>query len=415
MRLKYWLAALMLTTTAPAFAQLDWIFAFDDGDGNAQRTNALAITTNPQKYQTVWETQLTPSQDDMYSLEYSLLIADNRIITSIAYQNMNDQAKSTDINAMDADTGKTLWTVHNKGFQTNSLTYNAGKIITLLDGATDDKSTLAAYDIKSGQNIYSVEVAGDIAHLLSYGDNIYFSQNHHAIGSIDPNYGRINWAQSLDAGKFFQSSLSTNGNNLVTREFDNIRIYDIKTGAEQKKIWLPDSRGAGASLYAAPLVDNDTAYGIFQSKDSMWDGTLYAFDLKKQKVKWSVSNVYNEYANVIERSMILTNNTLIALAFPAHQYDADKINFIDAKSGKIMWSWLIPGAEKTSSPYPMVATADTLFIAGKSHVYAISLTTKQVVWTSDKQAFRLYLGAGKLFMEWNDDKNATHLTAVALN
>lgn len=414
MRIKYLLAALLVTTASPAFAQLDWVFAFGNGDGNAQHSSSSPITTNPQKYQTVWEAQITPNSDDYYTLQSSLIIADNRIVTSIAYQNNKDYSKFTNISAMDADSGKTLWTASNKGFQLSDLTYHNGKILTLLDSAAQGKSSLTAYDIKSGQTIYSQDVDKDIADLASYGDTIYFSKAGRAIGTLDPNYGRVNWVKPLDAGKIFNSSLSINGSNIVTREFDNIRIYDMKSGAELKKIWLPDSNG-GASIQAAPIVDNDTAYGIFQGNTGMWEGTLYAFDLNKRKIKWAVPKQYNEYANIIERTLLLTNNTLVSLAYPAHTYDADKLNFIDAKSGKVLWSWSFPIKETNGRPYAMVATDDTVFISNLSHVYAISLATKQVVWTSDKPAFRLFLGAGKLFMEWESENKATYLTAVALN
>ncbi len=414
MRLNYLLAAALITTASPAFAQLDWVFAFENGDGNAQHSSSLDITTNPKNYRTVWETQLTPARAEYYSYESSVLIADNKIITSTAYMKTDDHSKSTNINAIDADTGKSLWTVYNPGLNDYDLTYHNGKIITLLDSDTADKSKLTAYDIKSGQPIYSIDVDDNITQLLSYGDSIYFSQDDHAIGSLDPNYGRFNWVKPLDPGKYFKSSLSTNGTYIVTREFDNIRLYDIKTGTELKKIWLPDTPGDGG-IQASPIVDNHAAYGVFRSKSNLSSGRLYAFDLSKQKIKWSVPNIQVEYNNVVERTILLTNHIIVAQAYRARQYDADKINFIDADTGKTLWAWSVPDSDKNYATYPMVATADTVFIAGTHHVYALSLTARKVVWSSDKPAYRLYLGANKLFMEWNNEAEESFLTAVALN
>ena len=67
-----------------------------------------------------------------------------------------------------------------------------------------------------------------------------------------------------------------------------------------------------------------------------------------------------------------------------------------------------------SRNYEMVATADTLFLAGKQHVFAISLTTHQVVWQLDKHAYQLALGAGKLFI-FSGSTTETVVTAVDLN
>lgn len=413
MRFQYLLAALLITCATPAFAQLDWVFSYDDGDGNSQHSDSLPITTNPKNFHPVWEIQLTPSENDYHSIMSSLLIADNKILTSIAYYDNNDDSKSSNINAIDADTGKSLWTVYNPGFQLNSLTYQAGKIITVLDNP-DDSESLTAYDIKSGQLLYAEPVDNDVSHLMSYGDAIYFSKGHHAIGSIDPNYGRINWVKPLQAGMYFSSSLSINSHYILTREFDNIRIYDIKNGAEIKKIWMPDSAGE-SSVYAAPIVDGNTAYAIFQSADNKAAGTLYAFDLNRKKIKWAVPNQSNEYAFVIDRSMLLTNGTIVSCAATNSSQNSDKFNFIDAKTGKVLWAWTIPAVDIQYPPYFMVATTDTVFIAGKSHVYAVSLTTRQTVWSIEKTADQLYLGAGKLFIKWHNDAKEHYLTAVALN
>lgn len=413
MRIQALLTALLITTTSPAFAQLDWVFASTDGDGNAQHTSSLPITTNPQKYQTIWETQIFPSENDHVLMRYNLLIADNKIITHNAYIYYYNGDFLTDMNALDTETGKTLWSTQINSYQENPITYNHGQIITLLNNGANNQSTLAAYDIKSGQNIYSVMVDNDIAHLTSFGDFLYFSKSNHAVGSINAKDGSINWVKSLDAGIYFSSSLSVNGNYILTREYNNVRVYDISTGAQIKKIWVQDA--FGGNFTPAPIVDGDSAYGVFGNQDYITDGSLYAFDLNTKQIKWSVPNQYNEYGQQFQRSMLLTNNIIVSQSYTSRSSGPDRLNFIDAKSGRMIGAWLIPGEEQLNSSYEMVATLDTVFIACAKHVYAISLATRQVVWTSDKIADHLYLGSGKLFMQWKNDKKESLLTAVALN
>ena len=68
----------------------------------------------------------------------------------------------------------------------------------------------------------------------------------------------------------------------------------------------------------------------------------------------------------------------------------------------------------------MLATADTLFVGAKNHVYAISLQTHVVVWQYDQHADNLALGDYKLFIlhsigdESNETMRKPILTAISL-
>lgn len=319
---------------------------------------------------------------------------------------------------MDADSGKTLWTVTTNGSKLDTLTYHKGKIITTLAGAEEKNFLLTAYDIKTGETIYSVNIDKNIDHLIPYGDSIYFSKKHNTIGSFNPNDGHLNWLQPLSTGNTFGSSLSVNSQYILTRDFDNVRIYDNRNGKELAKISEPDAFNDSRSFNAAPVINDDTAYTIYQTKAEHYPATLFAIDLKQQKTIWSVPNLFDEYSFTAERTLLLTNNVIIAQGYRTSSEGADNIHFIDAKSGNILGSWKVPDADKLALflPYFMVATADTLFVASAHHVYAVSLQTHRIVWQYKVDATRLFLGAGKLIMEWQDEaKRETHFTAVQLN
>lgn len=411
MRNKTLLASLLVAVATPAFAQLDWISSTFE-DGNAEHSRSLPINTDPQKYHVVWETLVIPTSNQTFNMMNGQVVADNKVIISIATVNDKDKTQATTITAMDADTGHKVWHVAQTGLYDQEMSYHSGKLFTFLNN-DDTAQSLVSYDINTGKLINSVVVPNDVENLQPYGDSLYFTLGRHGLGSLNPDTSKINWTKPLDAGKYFGSTLSINNQYIITREFDNIRLYDRANGTEIKKIWRPDSGGMGG-LQAAPIVDNDTAYAIFQSPGNRWEGRLFAFDLKKKTVKWSVPNQYNEYANVIMRSMILTNHTLISQAY-TQTYQDQRINFIDAETGKTLWAWFVPRDEQMNGPYDMVATNDVLFIAGANHVLGVSLTTHQVVWQSEKPGYRLFLGAGKLFMYGRNETKAAYLTAIALN
>ncbi len=63
----------------------------------------------------------------------------------------------------------------------------------------------------------------------------------------------------------------------------------------------------------------------------------------------------------------------------------------------------------------MAATNDTLFVAGKKHVMAISLITHQIIWKYESNPYALFIGSNKLFMLSQNVVSQTFLTAIALN
>lgn len=412
MRVKYLIAGLLITTATNSYAQLDWMLY----EGNAQHTNSLPITTNPDKYHEIWKTSFQPNDNSQAAWLIDLIVADNRIVYS--YHMLDTSNKNhNNIYALDTETGKSVWSVEPTNTSAPSLgyyfTYQRGK---LLASEIDTKNTfLNAYNIKSGQEIYHVTLPPHIHSFLSNRDQTYYLLNNNVLGGLDADYGDIHWQSEFTGDTNYTSNLAINDQFIVTNQLNSINVFNLKYGEKIRSITTP-AYAPETGQQPAPVLDGNTAYATLKVNTNKWSGTLYAFDLTSGTIKWALRDQYKEYASTIYRSIFLTNRTLLSFS-----YLLTSLNAINADTGKIMWNWQIPADEyQRYSPPPVAATADTVFIALTKHVYGISLATHEVVWIGDYAAKNLALGDDKLFVIWEGEKmqgqdKETFISAIALN
>lgn len=396
MRFTHLIASLGILLSSPAFASLQWI----SHGGNASKTYSLPITTTPDNYRLIWERPFfTNSESEMFYVD-DYLIADNKIFYSLTTLD-KDRHFHYQLMTVDADSGKTLWTSD----QSHSLylSHHNGKI--LLDSTADNEKTVAAYDVKSGQIIYTVSMPNKISTFIPFESNMYFSIGREGVGSFDATNARFNWKASLAPGKTFLSGLAVNEDFLIARQFDGVRVFQRSNGQELYKLWIPDALYE-ATAYQTPTVDDKTAYILMKDDDQpsyCGSASLYALNLSQRSVKWiAPKQAYDQH-------LVLTKNYIFSL-----KKDSDAIEAINLTTGEVAWSWAPPSDDNMKSA-DVVATADTLFIAAKHRIYAVSFSTHQSVWQIDRAAYHLSLGENKLFFLAKDKTGKLNLAAIALN
>jgi outer membrane protein assembly factor BamB len=400
MRIKYILASLFITYSAPVLAQLDWI----SDDGNASHTNSLAIRTTPANYHVAWETTYASDPQMQYWMPDGLVIAEGRVFSAVniilKYPPLHERMVIT---SWDVETGKTLWSFDHHGWVKASYQNRT----LLLQASGWDDHAIEAYDIKSSQMIYHAPIPDNSSLLIPFGRQTYFTANNNKIGSFDAASGSLNWLNTLDPGKIFQSTMSINDDYIVVRDFDNIRVLGRNDGKEISKIWVPDTVYQQRYGFEPAVLDDKNAYALFQEdSERSHRATLYAFDLQTHKIKWRVPGQYQSESLVLVDNMIYSFNDQL-----------NTLNAINTDRGKIEWTWTFAAESLYSTAPHMIATADTIFIPLHDRVYAVSLTTHRTVWKSEHQVSQLALGGGKLLMVWKnkEDQFNAYLTAIALN
>ncbi len=294
--------AVSLAIATPAFAtEAEWVSHYS----NPEHSNSLNISTNPQRYHQVWQVPFQPydNTDQWWSLGF--VIADGKLINGIATYNRNEKRFKNHLFALDTQTGLTLWSTEiNHDFWYPS--YQNNKIF--LQGNVKEKNIIAAYHPETGQMMYSLDLPANISTIIPYANKSYYSMDHHSLGQYDLATGDIAWQRSLMPGMFF-SSWSLNHQDIITREFDAVRILDNQTGIEHYKFWVPDSFFVNTS-YDAPAVNDDYAFALFQDDDTV-KAALYAFDIHSRSVKWALPD--QTYSSYHANNLVLINKTILVL------------------------------------------------------------------------------------------------------
>jgi outer membrane protein assembly factor BamB len=400
MRLFGLITAASLAFSAPVFAdEADWVSDYS----NPQYSYSLNITTQPANYHQVWEVPLQPDPNAKEWWTLGFTIANGKFFYGLRTYHQTRGHLSTSLIALDTTTGKTLWTT-NPDYSFMPPVYQNGKLF--IQKCCEVPYSISAYQIDTGNVIYTFNLPDKISYVIPSENKAYFDINHHTTGEMSLITGDIIWQKTLMPGMYF-SSFSLNKRNIITSDFDAIRMIDNLSGIERYKFWVPDANRYNYQPDKA-VVNDDYAFAIFVDDSTSRTGTLYAFDLQKLTIKWKLPAQQNR------NHLVLTHKLLFSFA-PG----AKKINAINIDTGRIEWTWDFPADDTpTYGGYAVVASADTVFIAAKNHVYAVSLQTHEIVWKHANKARTLALGDNKLFIVGTSDITNTDakltLTAIAL-
>jgi outer membrane protein assembly factor BamB len=178
-----------------------------------------------------------------------------------------------------------------------------------------------------------------------------------SVMAFDYRSGVRRWKKTL-RGQFYGTP-AISGTRVIVASKSNGKIYCLaaRTGSV---MW---SYATNQGLYASPAIWNNTIY-IGSKYRSFW-----AIDVRNGKPKWSASKVRaKRYAGPIYGSATVLKGIvyLSSVATGKHTLgkESGKTYAIDARSGKLKWSWAA-GAYS-----PVTATSSLILLTGHHTIYA---------------------------------------------
>jgi outer membrane protein assembly factor BamB len=177
--------------------------------------------------------------------------------------------------------------------------------------------------------------------------------------AFDYKSGVRRWRMAL-RGQFYGTP-AIYGTRVVVASKSNGKIYCLNA-RNGRTLW---SYATNQGLYASPAIWNNTIY-IGSKYRSFW-----AIDVRSGKPKWSASKVRQKrYAGPIYGSATVLKGVVYFSSLPVvgakHTLgkESGKTYAIDARSGKLKWSWAA-GAYS-----PVTATSSVILVTGHHTIYA---------------------------------------------
>ncbi len=139
-----------------------------------------------------------------------------------------------------------------------------------------------------------------------------------------------------------------------------------------KQVW---SRDTGRCQASSPAVDRHLVYvtflrGCAKGRRGLTDGLLVAYDSRRGGVRWQRRIGQSESSPLVHKGYVYVGDW------------TGRISAFAAQTGKLAWSYQTGGKIKSA----VAISGDRLFVGSyDSHVYAIDLGTKKLVWKAGAQ------------------------------
>jgi outer membrane protein assembly factor BamB len=301
--------------------------------------------------------------------------------------------------ALDADTGKVLWSRRVAQLNASSPTYShhrlyvvnlvPGQILSLdpRNGHTvwkktlgsrsessplvvgnrvffgDEAGTIYAVDRRNGHTIWTAQVCGAVKAAPAYQHGILFAGDYGGcMNAVNSHSGKIKWqssSQGLSLGRTgeFYSTPALAFGRVYTGNNDG-RVYSF----EQKDGVLAWSHSTGSYVYSGPTVADTPNSGPTVYIGSI-DGNIYALDAKTGDTRWSHSA-----GGPVIGSLSAVGDTVYVASFSPKQ-----TNGFAMKDGHKVFSY------GTGAYTPVISDGHRIYLTGYSSITALQpLTKKQI-------------------------------------
>lgn len=301
---------------------------------------------------------------------------------------------------------------------------NGSQVVSIEDDIylLDQNMGVVSVNIGNGAadwNYSSLESTGLITPLV-FGDKIWVKTQSN-LRSIEREEGILSYVVSSEG--FNYSSAALNRINDFTIVTGNTSINSFDDNGEH--VW---QFGLGGTSYISPIVNNSltNASGQFYVLNGENGEALLetdVFDLLSTNLASSMSGSYGNLI-VKSRDFLLSldtvngqilwqkeiesqNREVMANAY-GRVFVADRsLQVFDELTGDLLWSWETPNNRSISNN--IVVARNLVFVSSHSTTYALSLSTKQMVWSIDIGGKLSLQKLGTLFIAGNSEVVAVDL------
>lgn len=176
---------------------------------------------------------------------------------------------------------------------------------------------------------------------------------------IEPEQAKVSWEKRVAEGTVEALSFSLDGNFLLVGEGSPdgfIYCYDLRSGTEKWRYRTADdiggTRDAGAVVRAVAAAPEGRVFATSsrrwkEGKKTVYASKVYRFDLETGKKVWALPERGNFDLTVAALGASADGKVLAFAKGPLSGKDPLKaeVRRVDAESGKLSWSYTIPGLE----------------------------------------------------------------------
>ncbi len=249
--------------------------------------------------------------------------------------------------ALNAATGSVRWSQPTGGLVTSSPAVAAG---TIYVGSHDDK--VYALNAATGGVLWTNTTGGAVESSPAVADGtVFVGSDDGKLYAFDASTGLLRWA--MPTGEpIWSSPAAADGTVFFGNRYDTAYALAASTG---HVIWKVGGIGAD---YSSPVVVGNTVY-IADSEGA----AVYALNVANGGVPWIANLPGPDKAG---GSPAVAGSTVYVTD------DNGKIYALNARDGKILWSYPIGSPDVITGLARPVVAGDTIYVGGVGAVYALS-------------------------------------------
>lgn len=339
--------------------------------GNASHTGYVPVTLDPATFTVRWTR--TPVAGKGLN---PVTAAEGKVfVTQYTYF-----SQSTNLYALDAATGNTLWSVDfGYIFSANPPAYDNGNVYVQTGNHTPG-SYLRAYNATTGAPIFSSPFSAQWERYYAptiYDGTVYINGGYYGgMYAYNALTGTQSWFLSLGQYDQWTPAVDENYAYAYTGSYNpRLSVVNRFTGIEAWSIPDPNFDWNGWSMNLTPVI------GQQNNILSIHDGRLICFDLQQRNIRYELNSNF-------------TGQPCVAQGI-IYAQDAGALTARDELTGNLLWSWNPPSSSLTDT---MIVTDSHILVRTSTTVYAISLQTHQSVWSYTADSGSLALSENTLYL-----------------
>ncbi|MFA5295420.1 MAG: PQQ-binding-like beta-propeller repeat protein [Methanoregulaceae archaeon] len=256
-----------------------------------------------------------------------------------------------DVSALDASTGDLLWQYTTGGVVHSSPALADGIVYV---GSQD--WNLYALDAGTGTLLWNYTTGGEVRSSPAIADGIvYFGSNDHRVYALDANTGALIWNYATGGELSYSSPAVSNGILYIQSNDGNLYALDTGTG---DLLWDYPVRGGGDSC---PAVEDGMVY---IGSD---DGNLYALNAHTGDLVWKYAT-----GNPVRSSPAVANGIVYFGNYTGSMLALDaRVFALDAGTGDLLWEYT---TDEMGFSSPAIANG-VVYIQGMGTGYLYALAT----------------------------------------
>ena len=240
----------------------------------------------------------------------------------------------------------------------------------------DSENDIAAFDAKTGAEIWSVDVTPDDEDDGHFGGGIAYefgrvvaTTGFGQVIALDAKTGKVLWRRDFNTP--FRTAPTLRGGRVFTVSVTN--RLEVLAADDGRTLWSHSGIEETASILggASPAVDGNVVVVAYSS------GELFALRVENGRELWSTSLTAQRRSNVVTTLSTIRGRPIIDRGLVIAVSNAGLLTAIDLRTGRRVWEREIGSMES-----PWVAGDYIFLLSNSSDLLALGRTTGRIYWVT---------------------------------